>query len=80
MRIKFPKEFMKYLIFVGSVSIDGVSMTVAELKEDTFAVGIIPHTWHETIFANKKIGSTVNLEFDVLGKYVERIMENRESE
>jgi len=78
MRIRFPEEFKQYLIYVGSVSIDGVSMTVAELKDNVFGVGIIPHTWQETVFSTKKIGSTVNLEFDVLGKYVERIMENKE--
>ena len=78
--ISFPEKFKQYLIYVGSVSIDGVSMTVAELKENMFSVGIIPHTWKETIFADKKIGDTVNLEFDVLGKYVERIMETKNSE
>ncbi len=75
--ISFPEKFKQYLIYVGSVAIDGVSMTVAELKDKSFSVGIIPHTWKETIFADKKIGDTVNLEFDVLGKYVERIMENK---
>ena len=77
MKIRFPKEFKQYLIYVGSVSIDGVSMTVAELEDNIFGVGIIPHTWQETVFSGKKNGSTVNLEFDVLGKYVERIMENK---
>ncbi len=74
MKIKFPEHFAKYLIYVGSVAIDGVSMTVAELEDNSFSVGIIPHTWKETIFSDKKPGTTVNLEFDVLGKYVERIM------
>ena len=78
--ISFPEKFKQYLIYVGSVSIDGVSMTVAELKDNMFSVGIIPHTWKETIFSDKKIGDTVNLEFDVLGKYVERIMETKNSE
>lgn len=73
-RISFPDEFSRYLIYVGSVAIDGVSMTVAELKKNEFGVGIIPHTWQETIFSHKKTGDKVNLEFDVLGKYVERIM------
>ncbi len=77
MTISFPEKFKQYLIYVGSVAIDGVSMTVAELEDNTFSVGIIPHTWKETIFADKKIGDTVNLEFDVLGKYVERIMESK---
>ena len=78
--ISFPEKFKQYLIYVGSVAIDGVSMTVAELKNNSFSVGIIPHTWKETIFNDKKIGDTVNLEFDVLGKYVERIMENKNSD
>jgi riboflavin synthase len=78
MRIRFPGKFKQYLIYVGSVSIDGVSMTVAELNGNVFGIGIIPHTWNETVFSTKKPGSTVNLEFDVLGKYVERIMENKE--
>lgn len=77
MTISFPEQFRHYLIYVGSIAIDGVSMTVAELKDNTFSVGIIPHTWKETIFSEKKIGDTVNLEFDVLGKYVERIMTNK---
>jgi len=75
--ISFPASFSKYLIYVGSVAIDGVSMTVAEIKENKFSVGIIPHTWQETIFCDKKPGDTVNLEFDVLGKYVDRIMEGK---
>ncbi len=80
MTIKFPDEFKRYLIYVGSVAIDGVSMTVAQLDKNSFSVGIIPHTWEETIFSDKKIGSTVNLEFDVLGKYVETIMESKETD
>ena len=75
--IRYPDDFKKYLIYVGSVAIDGVSMTVAQLAGNTFSVGIIPFTWQETIFSNKKVGDTVNLEFDVLGKYVERIMSSK---
>ena len=77
MTISFPKNFQQYLIYVGSVAIDGVSMTVAEVTDNTFSVGIIPHTWVETVFSNKKPGDSVNLEFDVLGKYVEKIMEGK---
>lgn len=80
MRISFADEFSKYLIYVGSVAIDGVSMTVAELKKNEFGVGIIPHTWKETVFSNRKAGDKVNLEFDVLGKYVERIMSTGKEE
>ena len=78
MRITFPDKFKSYIIYVGSVSIDGVSMTVAELEDNWFGVGIIPFTWQETIFSDKKVGDKVNLEFDVLGKYVERIMQGKE--
>jgi len=78
MKISFPDNFKKYLIYVGSVSIDGVSMTVAELGDNWFGVGIIPFTWQETVFSDRIIGDKVNLEFDVLGKYVERIMEGKE--
>jgi riboflavin synthase len=77
MTISFPQNFQQYLIYVGSVAIDGVSMTVAEVSDNTFSVGIIPHTWIETVFSNKKPGDSVNLEFDVLGKYVEKIMEGK---
>lgn len=77
MTISYPESFRHLLIHVGSIAIDGVSMTVAKLQENNFSVGIIPHTWRETIFSEKKIGDTVNLEFDVLGKYVERIMSNK---
>jgi riboflavin synthase len=77
MKINFPEKFKKNLIYVGSVAIDGVSMTVAELDDNSFSVGIIPHTWEETVFSDKKPGDPVNLEFDVLGKYVERIMEGK---
>lgn len=80
MTISYPEKFKQYLIYVGSVTIDGVSMTVAELVDNSFSVGIIPHTWKETIFANKIVGDTVNLEFDVLGKYVERIMESKSND
>ncbi|HSP87464.1 MAG TPA: riboflavin synthase, partial [Ignavibacteriaceae bacterium] len=80
MKINFPEKFKKYLIYVGSISIDGVSMTVAELEENWFGVGIIPFTWQETVFSDKKIGDKVNLEFDVLGKYVERIMEGKKDD
>lgn len=78
--ITYPESFGKYLIYVGSVTIDGVSMTVAELGKNTFSVGVIPHTWVETVFSDKRPGSTVNLEFDVLGKYVERIMEGKSAD
>jgi len=76
--ITFPEGYQKYLIPVGSIAVDGVSMTVAELGNNEFSVGVIPHTWEETIFADKKVGDTVNLEFDVLGKYIIQLTEQGE--
>lgn len=69
-KIKFKKEFAKYLIPVGAISIDGISFTIAELKDDYFKISVIPHTWLMTNLSGKKVFDKVNLEFDVLGKYV----------
>lgn len=68
--IAFPTEKRKYLIPVGSITIDGISLTVAQLTETSFTVAIIPHTLQKTTAGNWTVGQTVNLEFDMLGKYV----------
>ncbi len=72
--IKFPQKFRRFLIHVGSISIDGVSMTVAKIKTNSFVVSVIPHTWKVTVFSRRKLNDRVNLEFDVIGKYVENII------
>ena len=59
----------------GSITIDGVSLTVVDSGKNTFSVAIIPYTYENTRFNTYKVGSTVNLEFDVIGKYVARIMQ-----
>ena len=66
-------QFMKYFSPKGSVSIDGVSLTVNEVYSDTFSVNIIPHTWAYTSFLNFKIGTVVNIEIDILARYLERL-------
>jgi len=71
--IEFPKEFEKYIIKIGSICVDGTSLTVADLNGNRFKVAIIPHTMEKTIFPSYKIGTKVNLEFDLLGKYIEKI-------
>jgi riboflavin synthase len=58
----------------GSITVNGVSLTVVDSKKDTFSVAIIPYTFEHTNFKNLKIGTEVNLEFDVIGKYVTRLM------
>ncbi len=65
--------FMKYLVPVGSVAVDGISLTVASLTESGFVVSIIPHTLEQTILSEAHSGLLVNLEFDILGKYLERL-------
>lgn len=70
----YDQQFSKYLVNVGSIAIDGVSLTVANFDNQKFSVSIIPHTQQNTIIRNYKIGIEVNLEFDILGKYVERML------
>ena len=69
------KEMMDGVVYKGSVSIDGVSLTVAELKKSSFCVHIIPFTFEHTTFGELKKGMLVNLEIDLLGKYVRRLLE-----
>lgn len=61
----------------GSITIDGTSLTVVNSGKNTFSVAIIPYTYENTRFGTYKVGTTVNLEFDVIGKYVSKLMENR---
>ncbi|PKM94498.1 MAG: riboflavin synthase [Firmicutes bacterium HGW-Firmicutes-1] len=72
--IKPPKELMKYIINKGSIAIDGTSLTVANVDEVSFKVSIIPLTKDKTILLTKKVGHTVNLECDVVGKYIEKLL------
>jgi riboflavin synthase len=73
--VAFPHEFGRYLIPVGSIAIDGISLTVARLEGDTFTVSIIPHTFEHTTLGSARRGKRVNLEFDLVGKYIERLLE-----
>lgn len=75
-----PSSFMKYIIPVGSITVDGVSLTVAEIGENDISISIIPHTMENTVFQFRREGDAVNLEFDVIGKYIERLIQHRTSE
>jgi len=75
--IKTKPEIMKYIIQKGSVALDGISLTVAETKNDTFKVSIIPHTGLQTTLLSKRIGDTINIECDQVGKYIEKFLLNR---
>lgn len=67
-------ELFKYIIPQGSITLDGISLTVARVGEGRFSVSIIPHTLSETLLAYKRQGDTVNIECDILGKYVEHLL------
>jgi riboflavin synthase len=75
--IRVPDRFAHHLIPVGSIAVNGVSLTMADVRASSFLVSIIPHTMDVTTFAAMKPGDNVNLEFDVLGKFVEQFMNAR---
>ncbi|HOJ03936.1 MAG TPA: riboflavin synthase [Bacteroidota bacterium] len=68
--IGFPAQAAANIVPMGSIAIDGVSLTVARKEDDHFVLSIIPHTWEHTLFHTYRIGTTVNIELDILGKYV----------
>ena len=70
-------EIMHYIVEKGSVAIDGISLTVAAVERDNFSVSVIPHTAAETTLAEKKIGDLVNLENDMVGKYIEKFVQTK---
>ena len=73
-------ELLRYIVEKGSIAIDGISLTVAYVDDHCFKVSIIPHTRQETNLVDKRIGSIVNLECDVIGKYVEKLMQPKETQ
>lgn len=73
--VKAPGEIMRYCIKKGSIAIDGISLTIAETGDTWFQVSVIPHTLKETVLGSKKPGDQVNLENDMIGKYVEKLLE-----
>jgi riboflavin synthase len=79
-RIGYPPELARYLVFKGSVAVEGISLTIAELTDEHFAIAVIPKTWEVTNFSHLQPGDEVNLEVDVIAKYVERIMLFRSQE
>ena len=72
--IKASQEVLKYIIYKGSISIDGISLTVGYVDNKIFKVSIIPHTLEKTILLKKIVGETVNLECDIIGKYIEKYL------
>ena len=72
--INTPPELLKYIIKKGSIAIDGISLTVTQVTESSFSVSLIPHTAKETTLGFKDVGDSVNLETDIIGKYVEQML------
>ena len=78
--VAIPKIKRKYIIPVGSVAIDGVSLTVAKINKNSITIAIIPYTFLHTLFGSYKKGNSVNIEFDVIGKYVESFLTLKKNE
>lgn len=77
-RIRYPRELAPYLVFKGSITVEGISLTIADLSDEHFDIAVIPKTWEVTNFSQLQPGDKVNLEADVIAKYVERILDCRE--
>lgn len=76
--VKYPAKMSRYLVYKGSVAVEGISLTIAKLADDHFEIAVIPKTWELTNLSTLKPGDAVNLEADVIAKYVERMMGDRQ--
>ena len=74
LQIGVPQELLRYLVYKGSIAIDGISLTIASVEDETIGVAIIPHTYEATSLGQLEAGAKVNLECDVIAKHVERLM------
>ncbi len=72
--VRAPAELLRYVVEKGSIAVAGISLTVAALRDDGFEIALIPHTWISTTVSRLQVGDPVNLEVDVLAKYVERLL------
>lgn len=75
--VEIPPELERYLIHVGSIAMDGISLTIAELEGNNVSVSIIPHTWAVTTLAQRHAGELVNIEVDMIGKYVDKLLSRK---
>jgi riboflavin synthase len=80
MRISAGEDIMRYVVSKGSIAIDGISLTVASADAESFTIAVIPHTLDNTNLSVKAVGDVVNLETDILGKYVERFLAARKGD
>lgn len=75
--IEAPGDVLRYVVFKGSIAVDGISLTVAAVNKRSFRIWIIPHTYEVTALHERKVGDAVNLEADLVGKYVEQFVRRR---
>jgi len=80
LEIAAAPELMRYVVFKGSIAVDGISLTVATAAKRSFRIWIIPHTYEVTALRERAVGDAVNIEADLLGKYVERFLERRKTQ
>jgi riboflavin synthase len=73
-KFNYPQEYYNLIVRVGSIAIDGVSLTISEYDRSSITVSVIPHTFENTIFYSYKKGTEINIEFDIIGKYIEKIV------
>lgn len=77
MWVEAPPELRRYVVEKGSVGLDGISLTVTAVEEDSFGVSLVPHTLSATTIGEKRVGDTVNFEVDMIAKYIERLLGER---
>lgn len=78
-KIQADASLLRYIVEKGSITIDGISLTVARVEKDNFSISIIPHTQKNTVLKDRNVGDIVNLETDIIGKYVEKLLQPQES-
>ena len=74
LKIRAPAHLKQFVAPKGSIALDGISLTVNEVEDDVFGINIIPHTWDVTTMGQRKIGDQINMEVDMLARYVARIL------
>ena len=77
MSIDAPAQLARYIVEKGFIAVDGISLTVTQVVGSTFSIAVIPYTWERTVLGSKALGDPVNLEVDILAKYVERLLPER---
>ena len=77
MSVRAPETLTKYIVEKGFIAVDGISLTVTKVVGSTFSIAVIPYTWEHTVLCSKALGDSVNLEVDILAKYVERLLPER---